>query len=150
VRTGVEMVHVPYSGGGPAALGTVTNQVQALFSSLLPVAGMLHNGSLKALAIASERRSELLPAVPTFVESGVDYRTGTWFGLLAPAHTPNEIIALLHRSAAAVLSEPAARARIAEQGAEVIAGSPGEFRTFIRDETARLAAVIRGSGMQLD
>jgi tripartite-type tricarboxylate transporter receptor subunit TctC len=149
-KTGVEMVHIPYGGGGPAAMGAMTNQVQALFSSILPVLGMLRSGSLKAIAIASDRRSELLPNVPTFAESGVDYRTGTWFGLLAPARTPADIVALLHRSSSAVLSEPAARSRITEQGAEVIAGAPEEFRAFIRNETERLAAVIRGAGILLE
>ena len=81
--TGARMVHVPYGGGGPAALGAMTNQVQALFSSVLPVLGMLRSGTLKAIAIASDHRSELLPDVPTFKESGLDYQTGTWFGMLA-------------------------------------------------------------------
>ncbi len=90
--TGTRMVHVPYGGGGPAAVGAMTNQVQALFSSVLPVLGMLRGGTLKAIAIASDRRSELLPNVPTFTESGLDYQTGTWFGLLAPAKTPPAII----------------------------------------------------------
>ena len=90
--TGTRMVHVPYGGGAPAALGTMTNQVQALFASVLPVLGMIRGGSLKAIAIASDHRSALLPGVPTFTESGSDYRTGTWFGLLAPAQTPPEIV----------------------------------------------------------
>jgi tripartite-type tricarboxylate transporter receptor subunit TctC len=76
-KTGIKMVHVPYGGGGPAAVGAMTNQVQALFSSVLPVLGMIRAGTLKAIAIASDRRSELLPEVPTFAESGLDYRTGT-------------------------------------------------------------------------
>jgi tripartite-type tricarboxylate transporter receptor subunit TctC len=70
--TGIKMVHVPYGGGGPAAVAAMTGQVQALFSSILPVLGMIRSGTLKAIAIASERRSELLPEVPTFQESGLD------------------------------------------------------------------------------
>jgi tripartite-type tricarboxylate transporter receptor subunit TctC len=77
--TGVKMVHVPYGGGGPAAVGAMTNQVQALFSSILPVLGMIRGGTLKAIALASDQRFELLPEVPTFKEGGLDYRTGTWF-----------------------------------------------------------------------
>src|SRR5262245_25925739 len=130
-KTGTRMVHVPYGGGGPAALGAMTNQVQALFSSVLPVLGMLRGGTLKAIAIASDRRSELLPTVPTFAESGLDYRTGTWFGLLAPAKTPPDVISALHRATVATLQDETVRTRIAEQGAEVVANSPSEFRAFI-------------------
>jgi tripartite-type tricarboxylate transporter receptor subunit TctC len=86
--TGTRLVHVPYGGGGPAALGAMTNQVQALFASVLPVLGMVRGGKLKAIAIAAEHRSALLPDMPTFAEGGLDYRTGTWFGLLAPARRP--------------------------------------------------------------
>ncbi len=149
-KTGVRMVHVPYGGGGPAALGAMTNQVQALFSSVLPVLGMIRGEKLKALAIAADRRSELLPDVPTFAEQGLDYRTGTWFGLLAPARTPGDIVAQLNRAAIATLNDTGVRAKIAEQGAEVIASSPVGFRDFLKDETDRLAAVIRNAGIALD
>ena len=148
-KTGVKMVRA-HGGGGPAAVGAMTSQVQALFSSVLPVLGMIRGEKLKALAIASDRRSELLPEVPTFLESGLDYRTGTWFGLLAPAKTPPAIIEALHQATVAALTDPGVRAKIAEQGAEVIANSPAEFRAFIKDETGRLADVIRGSNIALD
>jgi tripartite-type tricarboxylate transporter receptor subunit TctC len=105
---------------------------------------------VKPIAIASERRSPLLPDVPTFAESGVDYRTGTWFGLLAPAKTPAAIIDQLHRTSVDILQDPGVRAKVAEQGAEVVASSPAEFRAFIKDETERLAGVIRGAGIALD
>ena len=149
-KTGVRMVHVPYGGGGPAALGAMTNQVQALFSSVLPVLGMIRGEKLKALAIADGRRSQLLPDVPTFAEQGLDYRTGTWFGLLAPARTPGEIIVQLNRAAIATLDDAGVRAKIAEQGAEVIASSPAGFRSFLKEETERIAAVVRNAGIALD
>ncbi len=148
--TGTRIVHVPYSGGGPAALGAMTNQVQLLFSSILPVLGMLRSGTLKAIAIAADHRSELLPDVPTFGESGLDYRMGAWFGLLAPAATPPAMIETLNGAAVAVLREPAIRGKIAEQGAEVVANSPAQFREFIVDETSRLSAIIRATGIRLD
>jgi tripartite-type tricarboxylate transporter receptor subunit TctC len=148
--TGTRLVHIPYGGGGPAALGAMTNQVQALFASVLPVLGMVRGDKLRPIAIASERRSALLPGVPTFAESGLDYRTGTWFGLLAPARTPAAIIATLNRETVAVLREESVRERLAEQGAEVVGDTPEEFRGFIRAETDRLAQVIRGAKIQLD
>jgi tripartite-type tricarboxylate transporter receptor subunit TctC len=149
-KTGVDIVHVPYTGGGPAAVGVMGNSVQMLFSSVLPVLGLIRGGQLKPIAIAADKRSSLLPEVPTFAESGVDYKTGTWFGLLAPARTPKPIIDTLHASSVAILQEPAVRARIAEQGADVVANTPDEFRAFIKDEMERLSAVIKNAKISLD
>jgi tripartite-type tricarboxylate transporter receptor subunit TctC len=148
--TGTKMVHVPYGGGGPAAVGVLTNQAQALFSSVVTVLGMVQGGTLKAIAIASDRRSQLIPNVPTFAEQGLDYKTGTWYGMLAPAKTPPAIIDALYRASASVLADASVRARIAEQGAEVVASSPAEFRAFIKDETERLGRVIRDADIHLD
>ena len=148
--TGVDIVHVPYTGGGPATVGVMGNTVQMLFASVLPVLGLVRGGKLKAIAIASDGRSPLLPNVPTFKEGGLDYRTGTWFGLLAPARTPDAIIATLHKEVAEILREPAVRDRIVEQGAEVVGNTPAEFRAFIKAETDRLAVVIGNAKMQLD
>jgi tripartite-type tricarboxylate transporter receptor subunit TctC len=149
-KAGVDIVHVPYTGGGPAAVGVMGNSVQMLFSSILPVLGLVRGGQLKAIALASDKRSPLLPDVPTFAESGVDYKNGTWFGLLVPAKTPKPIIDTLHASSVAILQEPAVRARIAEQGADVVANTPDEFRAFLKEEMERLAVVIRNAKMSLD
>jgi tripartite-type tricarboxylate transporter receptor subunit TctC len=149
-KTGTNIVHVPFSGGGPAAVGVMNNTVQMLFSSVLPVLGLVRNGSLKPIAVASESRSPLLPDVPTFAESGVDYQTGTWFGLLAPARTPDDIIATLHKSTVDTLQDGDVRRRIAEQGGEVVGNTPAQFRAFIKEETDRLSAVIRNAKIQID
>jgi tripartite-type tricarboxylate transporter receptor subunit TctC len=148
--TGTSIVHVPYGGGGPAALGVIGNTVQMLFSSVVPVLGMVRGGSVKAIAVASERRLALLPEVPTFKESGVDYATGTWFGILAPAKTPPAIVARLHAAIEDMLGEPAIRAKLTDQGAEVADLSAAGFADFLRDETARLSTVIRRANIQLD
>ena len=148
--TGTDMVHVPFSGGAPAAVGVMNNSVQMLFSSILPVLGQVRSGALKPIAIASERRSPLLPDIPTFAESGVDYRTGTWFGLLAPARTPDDILAKLNRSTVDTLEDRDVRAKITEQGGEVLGGSPEKFRAFLKAETDRLSAVIRNANIQVD
>jgi len=149
-KTGAKMVHVPYGGGGPAAVGAMTNQVPALFSSVLPVLGMIRGGTLKPIAIVADRRLDLLPEVPTFLESGLDYKMGTWFGLLAPAKTPPALIDALHRASVAALADPLVRSRMIEQGAELVGSSPAEFRAFLKDETERLATVIRGSNIRFD
>ena len=148
--TGTRMVHVPYSGGSPASIGLVANNVQMLIGGIPPLLGLVRGGQLKAIALAADRRSPLLPDVPTFIEGGLDFRAGPWFGLLAPAKTPEPIIAMLHRETVAILQEPAMRARVTEQGADVVASSPTEFRAFIKDETERLSVVIRNANIRLD
>jgi tripartite-type tricarboxylate transporter receptor subunit TctC len=148
--TGTHIVHVPYGGGGPAALGVIGNTVQMLFSSVVPVLGMVRGGNVKAIAVAAERRLALLPEVPTFKESGVDYMSGTWFGILAPAKTPAPVIAKLQAAIHDMLSDPTTRARLTEQGAEVADLGPAQFGDFLREETARLSAVIRRANIRLD
>jgi tripartite-type tricarboxylate transporter receptor subunit TctC len=148
--TGTKMLHVPYGGGAPAAYAVVGNNVQMLFSSVLPVLGLIRSGNVKPLAIAADHRLALLPDVPTFLESGVAYKTGTWFGLLAPARTPDAVIAKLQTAIVEVLRDRDARAKIVEQGADVVGDTPKEFRDFIKEETDRLSIVIRNANIQLD
>jgi tripartite-type tricarboxylate transporter receptor subunit TctC len=148
--TGTKLLHVPYAGGAPAAFAVVSNDVQMLFSSVLPVLGLIRSGSVKPIAIAADHRLALLPDVPTFLEAGVAYQTSTWFGLLAPARTPDAVITALHAATFEVLRDEDARARIAEQGADVVGNSPADFRTFIKEETDRLSIVIRNAKITLD
>ena len=148
--TGTRMQHVPYGGGNPATMGVLRGEVHLLLAGSLAVLPLIQSGGLKALAIAAEQRAAALPDVPTFREQGIDYITGTWFGLLAPAKTPPEIIALLNREVLAALRGDAVRARIAEQGADMVGGSPEDFARFLKQETERLSAVIRRANIQLD
>jgi tripartite-type tricarboxylate transporter receptor subunit TctC len=148
--TGTDIVHVPFGGGGPASVAVTGNQVQMLFASVLPVLSLVRSGSLKPIAIAADKRSPLLPDVPTFKEGGLDYQTGTWFGLLAPAKTPQPIINLLHTNTVDVLKDQALRAKMSGQGADVVGNTPAQFRAHIEAETARLAKVIRNAKIQLD
>jgi len=147
LATGVKLVHVAYQGGGPAAAAVVSGESQLLFSSALPVLSSIEGGLLRAIAVAADRRLAALPDVPTFRESGVDYVTGTWFGLLAPAHTPVSIIARIHEDVSATLADTGLRAQLAAQGADVVAGTPEEFARFIADETRRWADVIARAGI---
>jgi tripartite-type tricarboxylate transporter receptor subunit TctC len=148
--TGTEIVHVPYGGGGPAAVGVTGGQVHMLFASVLPVLSLARSGKLKPIALAADKRSPLLPDVPTFRESGLDYVTGTWFGLLAPAKTPEAVIATLHANTVEALKNPDLNKRMSGQGADVVGNTPAEFRAHIESETARLAAVIKRAKIQLD
>ena len=148
--TGVRLVHVPYGGGGPAVVAAMSNQVQALFSSLVPVLSQVQSGKLRAIAIAADQRSELFPSVPTFKEEGLNYVTGTWFGLFAPLNTPNDVIDTLSRSAVAIFSDKENRAKMLRFGADVVASTPDGFRKFIKDDMERLEKVVRNAGMTLD
>jgi len=149
--TGTKIVHVPYSGGGgPAMLGVIGNSVQMLFPSVVTVLGMIHAGSLRAIAIGSRRRLALLPEVPTFVESGIDLTPGTWFGLLAPTGTPEPVIARLAAATQDMLHDPAIQAKFTELGAEVVGLGPSDFAKFLKEETARLSTVIRNANIKLE
>ena len=148
--TGTAMQNVPYGGGGPAVLAVMRGEVQAYLAGSLAVGPQIQSGGVKALAIAAETRSPALPNLPTFRELGIDYVTGTWFGLLAPARTPPAIVALLNREVQAALKGDAVRRRIAEQGAEVVGGSPEDFAKFLKDETERLSGVIKRANIHLD
>ena len=148
--TGTRIQHVPYGGGSPATIAVLRGEVQMLLAGILAVGPLIQSGGLRPLGIAAEARISALPDLPTFREQGIDYLNGTWFGLLAPAKTPPAILALLNREVNAALRSDAVRARIAEQGAEVIGGSSEDFATFLKAETERLSAVIKRANIQLD
>jgi tripartite-type tricarboxylate transporter receptor subunit TctC len=148
--TGTTMQHVPYGGGSPATVAVLRGEVQMLLAGSLAVAPQITSGGVKPLAIAAETRTPAFPDIPTFREQGIDYLSGTWFGLLAPAKTPPEIVARLNREVLAALKSDAVKSRIAEQGADVAGGSPEDFARFIREETERLSGVIKRAKIQLD
>jgi tripartite-type tricarboxylate transporter receptor subunit TctC len=148
--TGTKLVQIPYRGGGQAAVAVLRNEVQMFFSGPLPVLAMIRDGRLKPIAVAAERRLAVLPDVPTFREYGIDYRSGTWFGLFAPRKLDAEILRTIHRAAVATLDDPAVRDHLSAQGADIIASSPSEFESFILEESKRLAVMVRASRLNLN
>ena len=148
--TGTSMQHVPYSGGGPATLAVLRGEVQVYLAGSLAVGAQIQSGGVKPLAIAADKRTPSLPNLPTFREQGIDFVTGTWFGLLAPAKTPPAIVALLNREVQAALRSDMVKARIAEQGSDVVGGSAEDFARFLKEETERLSAVIRRANIHMD
>ena len=145
VTTGLDIVHVPYKGGGPAITALMSGEVQMVFSSMLPVMSHLKSGRLVAIAIAADKRAASLPEVPTFRESGINYKTGTWFGVLVPSGTSQTIITRLHAEITRILNLPDVQQRIARDGADPVGNTPAEFQAFIKSEAAKLAEVVRVS-----
>ena len=145
------IVHVPYRGGGPALVDTISGQVDMSFPTLSAVVPHVKAGTLKALAITGATRSELLPDVPTMKEAGVaDFVFVQWLALLAPAATPRDIVTRLNTSLNAALGSPQVRQKFEEQGFEPFATSPDEAGKFLAAEIKRYAALIKSKGIKLE
>jgi tripartite-type tricarboxylate transporter receptor subunit TctC len=144
LRTGVDIVHVPYKGGGPAVTDTLGGQVQLLFVSIPAALQYVKAGKLKALAVTSDKRSQAAPEIPTIAESGVpDCVVNSWYGALAPAKTPPAIIAKLQAAFVKVLALPEVKEKLFLQGAEAASSTSAEFDRRIRDELKQWEYVIR-------
>ena len=143
LKTGIDMVHVPYKGGGPAISDTLGGQVQLAFVSLPAALQYVKAGRLKALAVTSDKRSIAAPDIPTITESGIDCVVNSWYGALAPAKTPPAIVARLQGAFAKVLAMPEVREKLLAQGAEATPSTSAEFERLIKDELAKWEYVIR-------
>jgi tripartite-type tricarboxylate transporter receptor subunit TctC len=146
--TGINVVHVPYKGGGPAMTELLAGQVQLLFNSIPSVLPQVKAGRLKALAVGSARRSPAMPDVPTVAESGVPgYEYATWYGLFAPADTPRAVIAQLNKAVAAALKNPELAQSLASQGSEPNPTTPDELARFVKSEHDRWSRVVKAAHM---
>jgi len=148
---GIDMVHVPYKGLAPALNDLLVGRVDLMFSSLVAIIPQIQAGKLRALAVTGKHRTPLLPEVPTIAEAGLpDYQAGSWYGLLAPAGTPQDIISKIHAASTRALAQESVRAQLASEGAEAIGGSPAEFAAHIQVEFQRMHTVIRDNRIQMD
>jgi tripartite-type tricarboxylate transporter receptor subunit TctC len=148
---GFDMLHVPYKGVPQAILDVAGGQVQAMLIDQPVVAGQVRGGKLTGVAIASERRSAVLPDVPTFGEAGgKPFLSRSWFGMMVRSGAPAEAVQVLHREIAAALNKPEIRERLANVGTDAIASSPADFAVFLRSESERFAEAIRISGTKLE
>jgi len=143
-------VHVPYRGAAPAVADLVAGQVQVYFDPIPNSIGYIRAGKVRPLAITSATRSEALPDVPTVSEFVPGYEGSFWFGVGAPKATPNEIVDKLNNGINAALADPKIKARLADLGGTVLAGSPADFGKFIADETEKWAKVIKFAGIKAD
>ena len=148
---GIDMVHVPYTGSGPALIGLMGGQVQFLSVDLPAVVGQLGSGKVKALGIAAAKRDPLLPDLPTVGESGLPgFEISGWYGIFAPAKTPKEIVAKLSAEIGRLLTTPDVRASLAKIGVNVLGGTPEQFAAYIKREDAKWTKAIRDSGTKID
>jgi tripartite-type tricarboxylate transporter receptor subunit TctC len=146
--TGVNMVHVPYRGAAPALTGLLAGQVQVYFSPLVASIEHIKVGKLRALAVTTARRSEVLPDIPTLADFIPGYEASTWLGVGTPKNTPAEIVDRLNKEINAALAEPKLKARLADLGGEVLSGSPADFGRLIGEETEKWAKVIRAANIE--
>ncbi|HEY3533863.1 MAG TPA: tripartite tricarboxylate transporter substrate binding protein [Casimicrobiaceae bacterium] len=151
VDAGVDMVHVPYKGAAPAMQGLLAGDTQLMFDNLASAMSQVKAGKLRALAVTTAERSKLVPELPTMAEAGVPgFDISTWYGLLAPAGTPPDVIAKWNADVTKILSAPEMRERLAAQGAEAAPDSPADFAKFIASELVKYAKIVKASGAKVD
>ncbi len=150
--TGTFMTHIPYSGSGPALLGLVSGQVDVMFDNLPSSMPQIKGGKLKAFAVTSSQRSAAMPELPTIEEAGrlKGFEASSWFGLLAPAGTPPEIVNRIQAEVAKSLGTAAIKEKMLAQGAIPSGNTPAEFSRFIDAEIRKWAVVVKASGAKVD
>jgi tripartite-type tricarboxylate transporter receptor subunit TctC len=143
---GIQMTHIPYKGTGPALTDLLAGQIQLMFNDT--AAPHVKSGKLRALAVTGPRRWAELPEVPTLTELGVaGYDTYNWFGILAPAGTPADVVATLNRELVAVMKDPAMQAWMQSRGAEAASGTSEEFAAYIRKDLEKWSRVVKETGV---
>ncbi len=148
---GIDIVHVPYKGGPPAATDLIAGQIALLFFNTPAALPYIKAGKLRALGVSTAKRSPLLPEVPTIAEGGVPgFDTDVWFGLVAPAGTPADIVTRTQREVARVVALPDVRKQLLDIGAEPVANTPEEFAARIKTESALWAKVVQAARIRFD
>ncbi|HEY2135597.1 MAG TPA: tripartite tricarboxylate transporter substrate binding protein [Xanthobacteraceae bacterium] len=147
---GIDLVHVPYRGAGPAMVDLMAGQVQVMFNTMSASLGHVRAGQLRALGVATATRQAALPDVPTVAESVPGYEASFWTGIAAPKGTPAEIVDKLNREVNAALEDPKVKARLAEWGATALTGSPADFGKFIAAETDKWGKVIKTANIKAE
>jgi tripartite-type tricarboxylate transporter receptor subunit TctC len=151
-QTKTFMVHFPYRGSGPALTDLSGGTMQLMFDNLPSSMQLIKSGKLKALAVTSAKPSPALPDLPTVAAAAKlpNFEASSWFGLLAPAGTPTDIVHRIQQEVAKSLATPAVRERMLAQGADPVGNTPEQFAAFIRAETAKWAKVVKDSGAKVD
>ena len=150
-QAGVKALHVPYKGSAPAITDLIGGQVQWMIDPVLSSAQHVKSGKLRALAVSTAKRSNVVPGLPTIAESGLPgYDFAAWFVLLAPAKTPPAVVERMHREVERILALPEVKERFVQLGAEPGSGTPAQVGAFLAAEVRRYQAVVRDAGMKAD
>ncbi|MCC6531062.1 MAG: tripartite tricarboxylate transporter substrate binding protein [Burkholderiales bacterium] len=148
-HAGIDIAHIPYKGGGPAALAVMAGESQLIFSGIASVLQSVNAGRMRALALTGPKRSPLMPDVPTFAESGLSgLDVGMWFGLLAPKGTPPDIVTRLHTEVAKLGASADYRSQLDKLGFEPLSSEPDQFAAFLKTELERWGQVIKTAGVK--
>jgi tripartite-type tricarboxylate transporter receptor subunit TctC len=150
MMAGVNMVHVPYRSAGAALTDLISGQVHVYFGTTASSIEHIKAGKIRALGVTTTARAEALPDVPTIAEFVPGYEASNWYGVGIPKNTPVEIIDMLNKEINAALADPNMKARLADLGGTVLAGSPADFGKFIADETEKWAKVIRAANIKAE
>jgi len=149
ILTGIRIVHIPYKGGGPAMIDTISGEMQMMFATMPAAMPHVKSGRVRPVAVTTTQRSPTLPELPTVSETGVKgYEASTWYGVLTPARTPRPVIDRLHGETVRMLAAPDVRERLGSQGFEPAGSTPEEFAAYIKSEIAKWGKVIRTAGIR--
>jgi tripartite-type tricarboxylate transporter receptor subunit TctC len=146
MMAGVNMVHVPYRGTGPAHADLISGQVQVLFDGMPSCIALVRGGQLRALAVTTTYRSEALPDLPRVADFVPGYEASSWFGIGAPKNTPPAVVEIINKEVNAALADPKMKAKLADLGGDSLAGSPSDFAQLIAEETEKWGRVVKFSG----
>ena len=148
LQTKTDILHIPYKGSAPALTALMAGEVDMVFINVPAILQHVKSGRLRPIAAAGARRSELMPEVPTLKESGIDVVMALWYGVLAPAGTPKEIVQTLAAAIAKAARAPDIKQKLLDQGAEPAPSTPEEFAAIIKDEVPKWAEVIKAAGIK--
>jgi tripartite-type tricarboxylate transporter receptor subunit TctC len=149
-RAGIFALYIPYNGGNPAQLALLSGQVDFNFDNLATASANIKAGKLKAIAVTTTQRSVALPDIPTVAETLKGFEIDTWWGLVAPAGTPADVVARLNQAFVSALNSPEVKTRFTALLAEPVANSPAEFGAFLKSELAKYEKVVKASGAKVD
>ena len=148
VAAGVKITHVPYKGAGPGMTALLAGEVNMMFNGLSAALPQVKAGRLRALAVGGDKRSALLPDLPTVAESGLQFNTSGWYGVLGPAGMPRALVTRLRNDTLRALAAPETRERLSALAVEVIGSTPEEFATQLRQEYAQWGKVVKAAGIK--
>jgi len=147
----VDLVHVPYKGAAPGLQDVIAGHVQMMFATASSVVSHIRDGKVRALGVTTLKRTAVMPEIPTLDELGLKgFDATSWHGLVAPAHTPKDVIAALHGALAASLDDPGVKKSLGDLGVDIMGGTPEDFSAYIKSEIPKWTAIVKASGAKLD